>query len=64
MYAGDVRTAYPDWILMGGIDASQLLRNFGVTQDELTTVTRGAVISLAIAPKEKAGAARKDKKAE
>jgi hypothetical protein len=25
MYAGDVRAAYPDWILMGGIDASQLL---------------------------------------
>jgi uroporphyrinogen-III decarboxylase len=25
MYAGDVRRAYPDWILMGGIDASQLL---------------------------------------
>jgi hypothetical protein len=25
MYAGDVRRAYPDWVLMGGIDASQLL---------------------------------------
>ncbi|MEK7405657.1 MAG: uroporphyrinogen decarboxylase family protein [Acidobacteriota bacterium] len=25
MYAGDVRQAHPDWILMGGIDASQLL---------------------------------------
>lgn len=25
MYAGDVRKSYPDWILMGGIDASQLL---------------------------------------
>ncbi len=25
MYAGDVRAQYPDWILMGGIDASQLL---------------------------------------
>ena len=25
MYAGDVRKAFPDWILMGGIDASQLL---------------------------------------
>ena len=27
MYAGEVRRAYPDWILMGGIDASQLLPN-------------------------------------
>ena len=25
MYAGDVQKAYPDWILMGGIDVSQLL---------------------------------------
>ena len=25
MYAGDVRKAYPEWILMGGIDVSQLL---------------------------------------
>ncbi|HWQ54502.1 MAG TPA: uroporphyrinogen decarboxylase family protein [Bryobacteraceae bacterium] len=25
MYAGDVRRCYHDWILMGGIDASQLL---------------------------------------
>ncbi|NLT42704.1 MAG: hypothetical protein GXX93_08535 [Anaerolineae bacterium] len=25
MYAGDVRAHYPDWILMGGVDASQLL---------------------------------------
>lgn len=25
MYAGDVRAQYPDWILVGGIDASQLL---------------------------------------
>jgi len=25
MYAGDVRKAFPDWVLMGGIDASQLL---------------------------------------
>lgn len=25
MYAGDIRKAYPHWILMGGIDASQLL---------------------------------------
>lgn len=25
MYAGDVRKEFPDWILMGGIDASQLL---------------------------------------
>lgn len=25
MYAGDVRKGHPDWILMGGIDASQLL---------------------------------------
>ncbi len=28
MYAGDVRGAHPDWILMGGIDASRLL-SFG-----------------------------------
>jgi uroporphyrinogen decarboxylase len=25
MYAGDLRKSYPDWLLMGGIDASQLL---------------------------------------
>jgi len=25
MYAGDVHKAYPDWVLMGGIDVSQLL---------------------------------------
>ncbi len=25
MYAGDIHKAYPDWILMGGIDVSQLL---------------------------------------
>jgi hypothetical protein len=25
MYAGEVRKSFPDWILMGGIDASQLL---------------------------------------
>jgi len=25
MYAGDVRDKYPNWVLMGGIDASQLL---------------------------------------
>lgn len=25
MYAGDVRRAYPDWVLMGGVDASDLL---------------------------------------
>jgi uroporphyrinogen decarboxylase len=32
MYAGAVRKAYPDWILMGGIDASQLLP-YGTEQD-------------------------------
>jgi hypothetical protein len=37
MYAGDVRKAYPDWILMGGIDASQLLPH-GSEED-----VRGAV---------------------
>ena len=25
MYAGDIHRAFPDWVLMGGIDASQLL---------------------------------------
>jgi hypothetical protein len=37
MYAGDVRRCYPDWVLMGGIDASAMLP-FG-TVDEV----RGAV---------------------
>jgi hypothetical protein len=32
MHAGQVRKKYPDWILMGGIDASQLLP-FGSEQD-------------------------------
>jgi uroporphyrinogen decarboxylase len=32
MYAGDVRKAHPDWILMGGVDASQLLP-FGSEQE-------------------------------
>ena len=32
MYAGDIAKAYPDWILMGGIDVSQLLC-FGTEQE-------------------------------
>jgi hypothetical protein len=37
MYAGDVRKAYPDWILMGGIDVSQLLC-FGSEEEVRRTV--------------------------
>ncbi|MBI4893271.1 MAG: hypothetical protein HY821_21795 [Acidobacteria bacterium] len=37
MYAGEVRRAYPEWVLMGGVDASRLLP-FG-TEEEV----RGAV---------------------
>jgi hypothetical protein len=32
MYAGNVRKAYPEWVLMGGIDASQLLA-YGSPED-------------------------------
>ncbi len=39
MYAGDVRRGYPDWILMGGIDASQLLP-FGSVDEVRRTVRR------------------------
>jgi hypothetical protein len=37
MYAGDVRKAYPEWILMGGIDVSQLLP-FGSEEEVRRTV--------------------------
>jgi hypothetical protein len=39
MYAGDVRERYPEWILMGGIDASQLLP-LGTEQDVRRAVRR------------------------
>jgi uroporphyrinogen-III decarboxylase len=39
MYAGDIRKAYPDWILMGGIDASQLLP-FGSAEDVRAAVRK------------------------
>jgi len=39
MYAGDVRKAYPQWILMGGIDASQLLP-FGTEAEVRQTVRK------------------------
>jgi hypothetical protein len=39
MYAGDVRKAYPQWILMGGIDASQLLP-FGAEAEVRQTVRK------------------------
>jgi hypothetical protein len=39
MYAGDVRKAYPEWILMGGIDVSQLLP-FGAESEVRETVRR------------------------
>jgi uroporphyrinogen decarboxylase len=39
MYAGDVRKSCPDWILMGGIDASQLLP-LGAEQDVREAVRR------------------------
>ncbi len=41
MYAGEVRRAYPEWILMGGIDASQLLP-FG-SQDEVRAAVRETI---------------------
>ena len=39
MYAGDVRKAYPEWILMGGIDVSQLLP-FGAESEVRETVRK------------------------
>jgi hypothetical protein len=39
MYAGDVRKHYPDWILMGGIDVSQLLP-FGTEVEVRATVRK------------------------
>lgn len=39
MYAGCVRDSYPDWVLMGGIDASQLLP-FGSADDVRAAVRR------------------------
>ena len=39
MYAGDVRRQYPDWILMGGIDASRLLP-FGSEEEVREAVRR------------------------
>ncbi len=41
MYAGAVRQAYPDWILMGGIDVSQLLP-FG-TEAEVRAAVRQTI---------------------
>ncbi|MCX6622552.1 MAG: hypothetical protein NTY38_16085, partial [Acidobacteria bacterium] len=41
MYAGDVRKSYPDWILMGGIDASQLLP-FG-SEEAVRQAVRGTI---------------------
>ena len=39
MYAGEVRKGYPDWVLMGGIDASQLLP-FATAEEVRATVRR------------------------
>jgi hypothetical protein len=39
MYAGDLRKAYPDWILMGGIDVSQLLP-FGTEEEVRAAVCK------------------------
>lgn len=39
MYAGDVRRAYPDWILMGGVDVSQLIP-FGTEAEVRRAVRR------------------------
>lgn len=41
MYAGDVRASYPQWVLMGGIDASQLLP-FG-SEDEVREAVRRTI---------------------
>jgi hypothetical protein len=39
MYAGDIHRAYPQWILMGGIDVSQLLP-FGTEAEVRSTVRK------------------------
>jgi hypothetical protein len=39
MYAGDIRKGYPDWILMGGIDASDLLP-FGSAEEVRAAVRK------------------------
>ncbi len=39
MYAGDIHRAYPEWILMGGIDVSQLLP-FGTEAEVRATVRK------------------------
>lgn len=39
MYAGDVRKGYPDWVLMGGIDASDLLP-FATAEEVRATVRK------------------------
>ena len=39
MYAGDVHKAYPQWVLMGGIDVSQLLP-FGTEAEVRSTVRK------------------------
>jgi uroporphyrinogen-III decarboxylase len=41
MYAGDIHKAYPQWILMGGIDVSQLLP-FG-TESEVRAAVRRTI---------------------
>jgi hypothetical protein len=41
MYAGDVRKAYPEWILMGGVDVSQLLP-YG-TEEEVRAAVRKTI---------------------
>lgn len=41
MYAGDTHQAFPDWVLVGGVDASQLLP-FG-TADEVREVVRKVI---------------------
>lgn len=41
MYAGDIRRDYPDWILMGGIDASRLLPH--ATEAEVREAVRRTV---------------------
>jgi uroporphyrinogen-III decarboxylase len=39
MYAGDIHQAYPQWVLMGGIDVSQLLP-FGTEAEVRSTVRK------------------------
>jgi uroporphyrinogen-III decarboxylase len=41
MYVGDVRKSYPDWVLMGGVDASQLLPYASV--EEVRAATRKSI---------------------